>query len=191
MKTTNANVSQEYDNTTEVQRCDINFYSKEKKVQLRSNGKLYVYQGYSWRRLPLRETSQTAIMARIKHNLPMPYAPGENPEYDGKVNEVLGYNKMAEKSIGDKSNRYQNLIKKHHGNPIPTTEENLKIILDYLNTFNWAGWALPEMEIPYKAHQFNCDGTVASAIELSKSIIGGHKFCVNAPNGYLQNYKKL
>ncbi|MFA5689911.1 MAG: hypothetical protein WC959_12360 [Kiritimatiellales bacterium] len=56
---------------------------------------------------------------------------------------------------------------------IPTTIENLSLVLEHLNTQNWGTWNLPQMTIGYSAHQYDCDGKQISTITLDRPI----EFC--------------
>ena len=49
---------------------------------------------------------------------------------------------------------------------IPATVENIKIVLTHLNEQNWGAWDLPRLSIGYSAHQYDCDGKIASTIKL-------------------------
>lgn len=89
--------------------------------------------------------------------------------------------------------------------PIPSTYENIGIVLRYLNSINWGGWELPAMTISYSANQYDCDGKTASTMILDKPInIHGEKegdefyneddnfskFVVGAPAGHLMKYHR-
>lgn len=78
---------------------------------------------------------------------------------------------------------------------IPTTYENIGIVLRYLNTVNWGVWELPKMTIGYSCHQYDCDGRTASTMKLDKAIeiYEGEKesmFQVGAPHGHLTKYRR-
>lgn len=65
---------------------------------------------------------------------------------------------------------YKNLVAKYEGEAIPTTYENIGIILRYLNTMNWGGWELPKMTIGYSCDQYDCNGKTASTMQLDEPI---------------------
>jgi hypothetical protein len=100
----------------------------------------------------------------------------------------------AEKNAAIKA-KYDALLAQNNG-VIPTTAENVAIVLRYLNTRNWGGWELPKMTIGYTCSQYDCDGKQASAMKLDKAIPDGYdgksdKFCVGAPRGYLNKYTRI
>lgn len=74
---------------------------------------------------------------------------------------------------------------------IPSTRENLRLIMKYLNESNWGGWKLPKMEISYSAYSFDCDGKLAVGIKLDKPVDGFVKYSYNAPRGYLNSYQNI
>lgn len=80
------------------------------------------------------------------------------------------------------------------GSPIPTTYENISIVLRYLNTMNWGGWELPAMSIGYRCNQYDCDGKQASTMILDEPILVDgvmvSKFVVGAPIGHLNYYHR-
>ena len=99
-----------------------------------------------------------------------------------------------EKRNKEREAEYNELLAKYQ--VIPSTVENIRIVLRYLNTKNWGGWELPKMTIGYTAHQYDCDGKQASAMKLDKLIDDGYdgvsdRFCVGAPRGYLNKYTRL
>jgi hypothetical protein len=82
--------------------------------------------------------------------------------------------------------------------PIPATVENVRLVAAYLNTINWGAWNLPKMTIGYKAHQYDCDGKLATTIVLDEpisdpdyDIYNERKFVVGAPMGHLSKYQHL
>ena len=78
--------------------------------------------------------------------------------------------------------------------PIPTTYENIGIVLRYLNTMNLGGWELPAMTIGYSCNQYDCDGKTASTMILDEPIdVDGDmvdRFQVGAPVGHLMKYRR-
>ncbi|MDA3906505.1 MAG: hypothetical protein PF484_10565 [Bacteroidales bacterium] len=74
---------------------------------------------------------------------------------------------------------------------IPSTLENIKIVLQILNLQNWGTWKLPKMSIGYSAHQYDCDGKIASTIKFDFPIDGETKFKVGGKNGHLNHYQPL
>lgn len=81
---------------------------------------------------------------------------------------------------------------------IPTTIDNLRIVLQHLNDQNWGTWRLPKMEIGYAAHQYDCDGVSATTIKLDQPISDEYyniknetKFKVGGKRHHLNNYKSL
>lgn len=95
--------------------------------------------------------------------------------------------------------KYEALVAQYEGQAIPTTYENIGIILRYLNTKNWGGWDLPKMTIGYACHQYDCDGKTASTMTLDEPINISEdadssemvsKFQVGAPHGHLTQYRR-
>ena len=78
---------------------------------------------------------------------------------------------------------------------IPTTVENLSLVLEYLNSKNWGSWELPRMSIGYKAHQYNCEGTQVTTITLSRPIVFCGKpekyFKSTTRRGFLEKYNAI
>ena len=92
-------------------------------------------------------------------------------------------------------NRYNDLLTNSENGIIPTTYENIGIVLRYLNTRNWGGWDLPKMTIPYSCNQYDCDGKQASTMILAEPIevYDGEmatRFQVGAPHGHLIKYRR-
>lgn len=90
---------------------------------------------------------------------------------------------------------YESLKNAHNG-VIPSTVENIAIVLRYLNTQNWGVWELPTMTIGYSCNQYDCDGKQASTMILDKPIDDGYdgtsnKFVVGAPRGHLNKYTRI
>lgn len=90
---------------------------------------------------------------------------------------------------------YEALLATSQDGVIPTTYENIGIVLRYLNTLNWGAWELPKMSIGYSCHQYDCDGRTASTMKLDKAIeiYEGEKesmFQVGAPHGHLTRYRR-
>ena len=81
---------------------------------------------------------------------------------------------------------------------IPATVENIKIVLTHLNEQNWGNWDLPRLSIGYSAHQYDCDGKIASTIKLDKPISDPEygienetMFKVGGKKGHLTKYQRL
>lgn len=109
--------------------------------------------------------------------------------------------RLKQKEINDKANEeykksiinsYNELLKL---DVVPSTVENISIILHYLNMQNWGEWKLPKMEIGYSCNQYDCNGKMASTMILDKPInYDGEmisRFETGAPRGYLNKYTKL
>lgn len=101
----------------------------------------------------------------------------------------------AEQKAASAKSAYEDLLTRSNG-IIPSTVENIAIVLRYLNTKNWGGWELPKMSIGYTCSQYDCDGKQASAMKLDKKIDDGYdgksdKFVIGAPRGYLNKYTRL
>lgn len=101
--------------------------------------------------------------------------------------------------------KYEALVAQYEGQAIPTTYENIGIVLRYLNTQNWGVWNLPKMTIGYSCNQYDCDGKTASTMKLDEPIdIRDDEekaeegslpemismFQVGAPRGHLNNYHR-
>ena len=81
---------------------------------------------------------------------------------------------------------------------IPTTIENIRIILAYLNTINWGLWRLPSMSIGYKCNQHDCEGKTATTMVLDEPISDEEygienetMFVFGNPHGFLNKYQKI
>lgn len=74
---------------------------------------------------------------------------------------------------------------------IPTTLDNIRIVLEHLNEDNWGGWSLPKMSIGYCAHQYDCDGVQSSTMTLDTPVDGTYKFKVGGRGGHLKKYRSL
>lgn len=74
---------------------------------------------------------------------------------------------------------------------IPSTLENIRLVMKHLSGQNWGSWTLPKMEIGYRAHQYDCDGRIAVTFQLSKPVGGQTSFSYNAPRGHLVNYENI
>lgn len=93
---------------------------------------------------------------------------------------------------------YEELLAKSNG-VIPTTYENVCIVLRYLNTQNWGSWTLPKMSIGYACHQYDCDGRIATTMTLDREIVISHdydrryvdKLVIGAPGGHLTKYHNV
>lgn len=95
---------------------------------------------------------------------------------------------------------YEALKAQYAGGAIPTTYENIGVVLRGLNAQNWGGWELPKMTIGYRCNQYNCDGKIASTMVLDEPInISSDpeykemesRFQVGAPHGHLMKYRKV
>lgn len=74
---------------------------------------------------------------------------------------------------------------------IPTTIENLRIVMHYLNSMNWGLWRLPKMDKAYSANQYQQGSGTITTLTFDESILirGGRcrKFkCGCAPNVLLK-----
>lgn len=94
---------------------------------------------------------------------------------------------------------YEALKAQYAGGAIPTTYENIGVVLRGLNAQNWGGWELPKMTIGYRCNQYNCDGKIASTMVLDEPInISSDpeykemesRFQVGAPHGHLIKYRR-
>lgn len=94
---------------------------------------------------------------------------------------------------------YEALKAQYAGGVIPTTYENIGVVLRGLNAQNWGGWELPKMTIGYRCNQYNCDGKIASTMVLDEPInISSDpeykemesRFQVGAPHGHLTKYRR-
>lgn len=74
---------------------------------------------------------------------------------------------------------------------IPSTIENIRVVLLHLNSTNWGGWKLPKMSIGYSSAQFDCDGVQASTMKLDSAVEGSKMFKVGGKNGHLSKYTRL
>lgn len=90
--------------------------------------------------------------------------------------------------LEEAKNSYLQLVGK---GKINVTEENLKIVMNYLRRVNWGGWSLPAMDIGYSANQYDCDGKIAVTVTLDKPLNGVKKFQMGAPRGHLEKYKRI
>lgn len=82
------------------------------------------------------------------------------------------------------------------GDPIPVTFENVRKVLRYFRLINWGFWNLPQMSLPYKMHQYDCDGVPAVTIVFDEPVelVEGERWAAyshGAPVGHLQGYKKI
>ena len=94
---------------------------------------------------------------------------------------------------------YEALKAQYAGGAIPTTYENIGVVLRGLNAQNWGGWELPKMTIGYRCNQYNCDVKIASTMVLDEPInISSDpeykemesRFQVGAPHGHLIKYRR-
>jgi len=104
--------------------------------------------------------------------------------------------KLSQQQIEAYKADYEKLLSENE--VIPTTIENLAIVMRYLRTVNWGMWQLPEMSIGYSAHQYDCDGITAVTITLDESINDDdhglnniNAFVCGAPRGHLLRYHKI
>ncbi|PWJ53393.1 hypothetical protein CLV98_1236 [Dyadobacter jejuensis] len=67
---------------------------------------------------------------------------------------------------------------------IPTTEENIRKLLYYLNSQNWGGWRMPQMDIPYSANQYLINGTLITTIRFEQPILVGGELISKFKLGY-------
>lgn len=79
---------------------------------------------------------------------------------------------------------------------IPATLENIKEIAKKLSETNWGLWGeLPDLEIGYRANQYDCDGKIAVTITLDRPIdVDGERvsrFVYGAPRRHLMKYYHL
>lgn len=86
-------------------------------------------------------------------------------------------------------NDYEALVAKY--DTIPTTIENLRIVMHYLNSMNWGLWRLPKMDKAYSANQYQQGSGTITTLTFDESILirGGRcrKFkCGCAPNVLLK-----
>ena len=86
-------------------------------------------------------------------------------------------------------NDYEALVAKYE--TIPTTIENLRIVMHYLNSMNWGLWRLPKMDKAYSAYQYQQGSGTITTLTFDESILirGGRcrKFkCGCAPNVLLK-----
>lgn len=111
-------------------------------------------------------------------------------------NVAFSRNDEAEMRECDKIiEEYDNLLA---SGPIKATENNIKIILSYLNLSDWGGWKLPKTDFKYRCHQYDCGGAIVSTMILEKGIKCTfadnlvHKFAHgNFKLGYLSNYYRI
>ena len=106
--------------------------------------------------------------------------------------------KMA-KSIQEKNRlakeKYDELVQRYE--IIPTTIDNIRTVLMYLNTKNWGSWELPKMNGVYTAAQYDCDGHIVTTLSLvnpiedeNGNLVKNFKYGV-CPKGHLQKYISL
>ena len=101
--------------------------------------------------------------------------------------------KRAEK-VNEIEKKYNALIAK---GPVVVNEENIRIVLAYLNTQNWGSWDLPKMSISYSANQYSIETSeypattikLDSPIEYEGEMVS--MFVINAPRGYLEKYHHI
>ena len=81
---------------------------------------------------------------------------------------------------------------------IPATVENVRRLLRHLHKQNWGGWSLPQLSIGYSAHQYDCDGVIATIITLDLplsdsdlEIKNQRKFKVGGKRGHLTAQRNL
>ncbi|NCB07162.1 MAG: hypothetical protein EOM73_03245 [Bacteroidia bacterium] len=81
---------------------------------------------------------------------------------------------------------------------IPATVPNIRKVLRHLNKQNWGSWTLPALSIGYSAHQYDCDGRIATTITLDQpisdeesGIINETRFSIGGKRGHLNRYQSL
>lgn len=74
---------------------------------------------------------------------------------------------------------------------IPSTLENIRLLLIHLNKSNWGSWSLPKMSIGYSVNQYDCDGISAVTIKLEKAIDGCKLYKIGGKFGHLTKYQSL
>lgn len=105
---------------------------------------------------------------------------------------------LKERAAAQYKQEYEDLLAQSNG-VIPTTYENVCIVLRYLNTQNWGSWSLPKMSIGYACHQYDCDGRIATTMTLDRDIIISKdydrryvsKLVIGAPAGHLSKYHNV
>lgn len=119
-------------------------------------------------------------------------------ERRANVQKRMAASQCIRKEAQDKAAKetYDALLSKH--TVIPSTVENIRIVLAYLNTVNWGVWELPEMTIGYRCNQYDCNGKTATTMVLSEPISeelydikNEWRFVFGNPHGYLTEYQKL
>lgn len=119
-------------------------------------------------------------------------------ERRANVQKRMAASQYTRKEAQDKAAKetYDALLSKHP--VIPSTVENIRIVLAYLNTVNWGVWELPEMTIGYRCNQYDCNGKTATTMVLSEPISeessnvkNEWRFVFGNPHGYLTEYQKL
>jgi 23S rRNA pseudoU1915 N3-methylase RlmH len=112
-----------------------------------------------------------------------------------RLQKKLEHDKFAERIEKEKKDAWLSLAALEI---IPATIENLRIVLNHLNTQNWGSWVLPKMSIGYLARQYDCDGITATTIELDKPISDEENgiqnetmFKIGGKQGHLTKYRRL
>lgn len=131
----------------------------------------------------------------------LPASKDENDAYDMFINYLVAEAKERKQ----KDELYWKEVEKERTNAwnaiksletIPSTIENVKLVLQHLNSQNWGSWSLPKMSIGYSANQFDCEGKIASTMKLDKGIsnefITNEKmFKIGGKRGHLNKYQSL
>lgn len=110
--------------------------------------------------------------------------------YLKKKNQRL---KEADLRIIRHKDNYEKLLSQY--DIIPTTLDNISIILAYLRDINWGSWELPAMQIGYRCAQYDCVGKIAVTMILDEPIVYNgvlcSKFVKGAPMGFLMQYQRI
>ena len=115
-----------------------------------------------------------------------------------RENRALQNAKFAKKIAEERAIEDAKLQQMISEGNIPTTVENVRLVLAYLNQQNWGSWNLPKMTISYSAHQYDCDGCLATTIKLDKPISDENfgienetMFKIGGKRGHLNKYRGL
>ncbi len=138
------------------------------------------------------ESCQGVIKFRREHGLP-DYDPQNRDEsFKQRFNRNMQYVTQRLNREKEEDDAYQRLTQMK---VIPTTAQNISILLSGLNKQNWGSWELPKMSIGYHCEQYDCNGVIATTITLDEpisdeelGIIQEKKFVVGAPFGHLTEY---
>lgn len=139
-----------------------------------------------WNDIGVHTTMESAHAAWVE------FRTAENIKRDERN---AGMMERIEKSRAEDAAKLQALISV---GVIPTTIENLKLVLRHLNNQNWGGWDLPKMSIGYSANQYDCEGSTATTITLNQPISdleydieNETKFKTGGKRGHLSNYRSI